>query len=328
MRMTALVTGSSGHLGEALVRTLRAMGREVIGLDIAPGPFTSQIGSITDRACVQRVIAGIQTVFHTAALHKPHVATHDRAAFVETNVGGTLALLEEAVTAGAGAFVLTSTTSAFGDALAPPAAMPAAWVTEDVRPIPRNIHGVTKAAAEDLCQLSHRNQGLAGVVLRTSRFFAEEDDDGAVRGAYPPDNAKVNEYLFRRVELQDAVRAHPLAAEHAPALGFRRYVVSATTPFTRGDLTDLRRDAPPMARRRTPKHELEYARRGWAMLPGIDRVHVNRRCRARLAATVRFPHHVVGRLRAGEDRASPLARQVGSKGYHGERFAERPYPVD
>ena len=40
--MAVLVTGSSGHLGEALMRTLRAHGREAVGLDVIPGPFTEQ----------------------------------------------------------------------------------------------------------------------------------------------------------------------------------------------------------------------------------------------------------------------------------------------
>ncbi|MFO1447813.1 MAG: hypothetical protein U1F61_06610 [Opitutaceae bacterium] len=41
--MKAVVTGSSGHLGEALIRTLRAQGKEVLGLDLVTGAFTSEI---------------------------------------------------------------------------------------------------------------------------------------------------------------------------------------------------------------------------------------------------------------------------------------------
>ena len=126
---------------------------------------------------------GVQAVFHAATLHKPHVATHSRQDFVDTNITGTLNLLEEAATAGVESFVFTSTTSVFGDALVPPAGAPAAWVTEDVTPVPKNIYGVTKAAAEDLCQLFHRNQGLACIVLRTSRFFPEEDDNKGGAGS-------------------------------------------------------------------------------------------------------------------------------------------------
>src|SRR6266545_3298284 len=118
--MRVLVTGSSGHLGEALVRTLRRSGHEVVGLDIAPSPFTSNVGSITDRSCVRRCIQGVHAIFHTATLHKPHIVTHSRQDFVDTNITGTLNLLEEAASAYVGRFVFTSTTSAFGGALTPP----------------------------------------------------------------------------------------------------------------------------------------------------------------------------------------------------------------
>ena len=169
--MKILVTGSSGHLGEALVRTLREQAHEVVALDILESAFTTHVGSISDRACVRHCMAGVEVVLHAATLHKPHVATHDRQDFVDTNVTGTLNLLEEAVAAGVKSFVYTSTTSVFGAALVPPVGAPAAWVTEDVAPVPKNIYGVTKAAAEDLCQLFHRNQRLPSIVLRTSRFF-------------------------------------------------------------------------------------------------------------------------------------------------------------
>ena len=132
--MTILVTGSSGHLGEALMRTLREAGREALGLDVVPGAFTDVVGSIADRPLVARCLAGVRAVLHAATLHKPHVATHGREDFVETNVLGTLVLLEEAARAGVESFVMTSTTSAFGDALKPPPGEPAAWIDEERRP--------------------------------------------------------------------------------------------------------------------------------------------------------------------------------------------------
>jgi nucleoside-diphosphate-sugar epimerase len=310
------VTGSSGHLGEALVRTLSDLGHEVVGLDIREGRFTTRIGSIVDGTCVGRCMGGVRTVFHAATLHRPHTETRDHQAFVDTNIAGTLNLLEAAAAAGVGSFIFTSTTSVFGDALIPPAGAPAAWVTEDVKPVPRNIYGVTKAAAEDLCQLFHRNRGLACVVLRTARFFPEEDFDSEVRAAYANDNIKVTEYLYRRVDLEDVVSAHLAAAERAPAIGFDRYIVSATTPFLPEDLPDLRRDALLAARRRVPGYEREYARRGWKMVPVIDRVYINARARRALAWQPRFDFQfLIERLRRGEDTRSPLARLVGSKGY-------------
>src|SRR6476646_5219832 len=134
--MRILVTGSAGHLGEALVRVLRSTGHDVVSLDVLASPFTTTVGAVADRAVVRGCVRGADAVLHAASLHKPHVGSHPRAAFVETNVTGTLTLLEEAVAAGVGRFVFTSTTSAFGRALTPAFGEPATWITEDVPPIP------------------------------------------------------------------------------------------------------------------------------------------------------------------------------------------------
>jgi nucleoside-diphosphate-sugar epimerase len=326
--MRVLVTGSAGHLGEALVRTLQETGYVVISLDRTPSAFTSNVGSVADRSVVKQCMRGVNAVVHTASLHKPHVATHSRQDFVATNMMGTLHLLEEAAAAGVSAFVFTSTTSAFGAALTPPTGAPAAWITEDVRPVPKNIYGVTKTAAEDLCELFHRNHGLVCLILRTSRFFPEEDDNQVTRQAYDVDNLKVNEYLYRRVDIEDVVGAHVLALEKASTIGFGRYIISATTPFLPDDLLDLRVNAPLVVRRRVPDYEAEYARRGWRIFPGIDRVYVNERARKDLGWRPRHDFgYVLDRLRAGMDFRSPLARAVGSKGYHDHKLAEGPYPV-
>jgi nucleoside-diphosphate-sugar epimerase len=315
--MKVLVTGSSGHLGEALVRTLKEMKHEVVGLDLLRSDFTDEVGSVADRDHVRRCMKGVDAVLHAATLHKPHVSTHSRQSFVDTNVTGTLTLLEEAASAGVGSFVFTSTTSAFGEALTPPAGAPAVWLTEEVVPVPKNIYGVTKTAAEDLCELFYRNQSLPCLVLRTSRFFPEEDDDEEVRRAYADGNVKANEFLFRRVEIEDVVSAHLLALEKAPAIGFRCYVISATTPFTPADLRELRADAPAVVRRIFPDYEGEYARRGWRMFPGIGRVYVNERARNELGWRPRHDFRsVLDSLKAGLDPRSQLARAVGSKGYH------------
>jgi UDP-glucose 4-epimerase len=327
--MKVLVTGSSGHLGEALVRTLTNVNHEVVGVDIVHSDFTAKVGSIVDRDFVKRCMEGVDAVLHTATLHKPHVITHSRQSFIDTNITGTLNLLEEAVLVGVGSFVFTSTTSAFGDALTPPVDAPAAWVTEDVSPVPKNIYGVTKTAAEDLCELFRRNHELACLILRTSRFFPEEDDDKETRQAYADGNVKANEFLYRRVDLEDVVSAHLLALEQAPSIGFARYIISATTPFTRDYLMDLRLNAPPVVKRKFPDYENEYARRGWKMFPGVERVYVNERARKDLGWRPRYDfRHVLDSLKAGADPRSPLARMVGSKGYHADKFAEGPYPVE
>ena len=253
--MTIVVTGSAGHLGEALMRTLRAAGRPARGIDRRPSPYTDRVGSINDRGFVGESLRGARVIVHTATLHKPHVSTRSDEDFLVTNAAGTLMLLEAAVDAGVEAFVYTSTTSVFGSALTPAAGEPAAWITEDVAPIPKNIYGATKQAAELLCELYARQRRLPAVVLRTSRFFPEADDDPRIRVAYDVANTQVNELLYRRIDIEDVVSAHLLAAENAPALGFARYIVSATTPFSRDDAAALRADAAAAARRLFPDYE-------------------------------------------------------------------------
>lgn len=327
--MSILVTGSAGHLGEALMRTLRAQGRPAMGVDIVPSPYTDRVGSIADRAFVDRAMAGVHAVVHTATLHKPHVATHSRQDFVDTNVTGTLNLLEAAAANGVAAFVFTSTTSAYGDALTPAADAPAVWIDEDVVPVVKNIYGATKLAAEDLCRLFHRNQRLPCLVLRTSRFFPEPDDSPAKRNAFVDANLKANEFLYRRADVQDIVDAHLLAIERAAQIGFGRYILSATTPFTRDDLVELRARAPAVVSRRVPGYEAEYARRGWRMFPGIERVYDNTLAREELGWRPAYDFaHVLDRLRADEDPRSPLAQAIGTKGYHAGAYSDGLYPVE
>jgi nucleoside-diphosphate-sugar epimerase len=194
--------------------------------------------------------------------------------------------------------------------------------------VPKNIYGVTKAAAEDLCQLFYRNYRLPCIVLRTSRFFPEEDDSKTARESYTDSNLKANEFLFRRVELEDAVSAHLAAAQRAGAIGFGTYIISATSPFLPEEVSALRTDAPSVVRRHCPDYEKEYQRRGWKMLPDIDRVYVNQRARTDLGWEPRYDfNYIIARLAAGDDLKSPLTQLIGSKGYHTETFSEGPYPV-
>lgn len=326
--MTVLVTGSSGHLGEAVMRLLRAEGREARGLDLVPGPMTDLTGTITDTDLVTRAMAGVEAVVHAATLHKPHVATHTRQDFVDTNITGTLTLLEAAVSAQVRAFVFTSTTSAFGAALTPAPGEPATWIDETVVPVPRNIYGVTKTAAEDLCQLMHRLHGLPCLVLRTSRFFPEPDDSAHIRDGFADENAKANEFLYRRVDIEDAARAHLLALAAAPRIGFARYIISATTPFTRDDLPGLSRDAPAVLSLRVPEAETVYRTKGYRMFPRLDRVYDNAKARQELGWTPAYDFaRVLGQLARGEPIGSPLARSIGIKGYHGDAYADGLYPV-
>ncbi|RSX59877.1 NAD-dependent epimerase/dehydratase family protein [Sphingomonas koreensis] len=252
----------------------RGAGHEGAGLYVAPGVDTDVVGSGADAALIERVFGeyGIEAVIHGGALHKPDIVRYSKQTFVDVNVTGTLNLLEAAVRAGHDRFVSTSTTSLMiSQAIRDEAGDAAVWLDEDSGPIePRNIYGTTKYAAEQLCRLFHAEHGLNSIVLRTGRFFPEEDDTHS----HPPgENLKANEFLHRRLTVEDAARAHVAALEKAPEMGFATYLVSAPTPFARGDAAELKHDAASVIARYFPDAPGLYAARGWVLPERIGRVY-------------------------------------------------------
>ena len=323
-----LVTGSSGHLGEAILRLCHERGRPAAGLDRVEGPFTTHICDLVGAQDLPELVAESSAVIHTATLHKPHVATHSRQAFVDTNISATLALLEAARGAAHRRFIFTSTTSAFGDALRPAAGAPAAWIDEKVASLPKNIYGATKTAAEDLCALFARRLGLPVTVLRAARFFPEPDDDPAVRAARSDLNAKAIEFLHRRVDLEDAASAHLDALDHADLPDFARFVISAPSPFLPEDAAMLRVDLPGLLALRCPGAPEILEAAGLRLPARLDRIYDRRAAREQLAWQPAYDFaRILEQIRAGTPIGSPLARTVGIKGYHGVQYRDGLYPV-
>ena len=118
--MRALVTGASGFVGSAVARALLAAGHEVRVVvrktstlaNIADLSVERVEGDLLEPASLRGIMAGCDALFHVAADYRLWVP--DREAMFRANVEGTRALMEEALTAGVGRVVYTSSVATLG----------------------------------------------------------------------------------------------------------------------------------------------------------------------------------------------------------------------
>jgi len=252
--MRIVVTGAAGLIGSAVAERL-ASEHEVVGIDLRYGLQVAITADCLDIAEWGRTVGAIDAIAHVAALHAPHVGQRSDAEFLRTNVEATAQMLDFALSAGASRFVLTSTTSLYGDALEPKGE--AAWIDEQVEPLPRDIYDRTKLEAERL--VTAAGGSMSCTSLRMSRCFPEPAEQMA---AYR---------LHRAIDRRDVAGAHALALvrEGPPAT----YVISAATPFQREDAGELLRDAPSVIEHRCPGLIERMAARGWSPPASIGRVY-------------------------------------------------------
>ncbi len=252
--MHVLVTGAAGLIGSGVAARLR-QDHDVTGLDLVAGEQVQIVGDCFDVAKWRHRLGMVDAVVHVAALHAPHVGRRSDDDFRRANVEATSRLLDLAVDSGAKSFVLTSTTSLYGNALEPSGR--AVWIDEKLPPQPRDIYDETKLLAEEL--IVSAGNALSVTSLRMSRCFPEPAD---VMAWYR---------LHRGIDRRDVAEAHALAVSRGgPAA---TYVISAATPFRRDDCDELYRDAPSAIERHCPGLIGRTAQQGWKPPRSIDRVY-------------------------------------------------------
>lgn len=257
-----LVTGSSGLLGQALVRALRHFGIRTVGIDIISSETTDIVASIEDQDTVLAAIEGCFGVFHTAALHAPDASEFSEEEFNQVNICGTRNVLTAAEKEGS-SVVYTSTTSLMitESNKAKMEAGEVVWLDETFDGVPRNKYGRSKKAAEALCA----EASVPVVTLRASRFFVEED---LVEISLSRENLRVNELLGRRVALEDLVQAHLLAMARAQELKGQMFILSAPVQISRQEA-----ESAELLSKRFPLGPEIYQSLGWTWPPPTTRIY-------------------------------------------------------
>lgn len=165
---TYLVTGGAGFLGINMTRFLLAKGHRVVSLDMAPFDYPEQNeitetrGDIRDRAAVDRAMAGVDVVIHTAAalpLYKP-------ADIYSTDIDGLRTVLDSAFTHKVERVIHISSTAVYGIPDHHPL-----YESDELYGV--GPYGEAKVIAEEICQ-EYRAKGLCVPIIRPKSFVGPE----------------------------------------------------------------------------------------------------------------------------------------------------------
>ena len=160
------VTGSSGRLGQLIVRDLLAAGHDVVGVDRSPSPAGSHFiqGSILDAATLARAFADADTVVHTAALLTRGNTQPD---IFEVNTRGTWNVFDAATRAGVRRVVSFSSECAVGQCFQRVSRPPRYLPIDESHPLePQDAYSLSKQLGEDIARGFHRGGGPSVVILR------------------------------------------------------------------------------------------------------------------------------------------------------------------
>ena len=175
----ALVTGGAGFIGSHLVEALLARGQRVRVLDdfssgrreFLPRHAELEVitGDIRDPEAVRRALAGVEVVFHQAALRSVPRSVEDPWAYHDVNATGTMRLLLAAREAGIRRVVFASSSSVYGNQLVLP-------LHEALRPVPISPYGASKLIGEHYGANFSLHYGLETVSLRYFNVFGPRQD--------------------------------------------------------------------------------------------------------------------------------------------------------
>ncbi len=171
--MKFAITGASGQLGSYLLDELVGK-HEVIGIDILE-THHAEHQDLVHRADIRTALTltdwlkGVDVVVHCAAQVSVENSIKDPLADMDTNVRGTVCLLQACKEMGVGKFVYISTAAVYGDPLHVP-------IGESHPKQPKSFYGVSKSSAEEYVRVFTETKGLDHVIIRPFNFYSRRAD--------------------------------------------------------------------------------------------------------------------------------------------------------
>ena len=231
----ALVTGGAGFIGGHLVAGLISDGWRVRVLDDFSSGFESNLaevadvvelirGDVREEAALARAVAGVEVVFHQAAVASVPLSVAEPLRTNSVNLEGTLKVLEASRRAGVRRVVYAASSAAYGNSEELPK-------VETMTPEPLSPYALQKVGGELYCRLYTSLYGLETVALRYFNIFGPRQDPKSEYAAVIPrficaalagegatifgDGEQTRDFIF----VQDVVRANLLAADAERASG-------------------------------------------------------------------------------------------------------------
>ena len=186
--MKILITGGAGFIGSHIAEHFSTTASEIRVLDnfrtgyaknLHGLPITMIEGSVTDSSLVKKAVAGIDYIFHMAALVSVPESMSKPTECVDINVQGLINVLEEASAAGVKKIVLASSAAIYGD-------NPTVPKIETMLPEPKSPYAITKLDGEYYLDLYRREGRIQSASLRFFNVFGpRQDPKGAYAAAVP-----------------------------------------------------------------------------------------------------------------------------------------------
>ncbi len=215
-----IVTGGSGFLGTNLIIELKKQGYEILNIDLKQNKFVdveTVILDIRDKEKIKQIIKDACCVFHLAALIQAGESVQKPQLYIDTNIQGTLNVLEAMRLNNIKNIIFSSSAAVYGEPLSIP-------IKEDDRTMPINPYGVTKLTIEGMLSSYVKNFGFNAISFRYFNLYGPYEHHEPETHAIPRFIKQIyndepitiwgdGKYVRDFIYIKDLVKAHIMAID-------------------------------------------------------------------------------------------------------------------